>query len=605
MKTNFKKASLLLAAVCMAAGCTSASSSAASEGSTSAAMTAGTYTGTATGMDGTVKVDVTVDETSITSIEIVEENETEGVGDEALVLIADEIMETQSIAVDTVAGATVSSAAMKAAVTDALSQAGADTSEWKREITVETSDETFDYDVVVVGGGIAGLVTAAQAHQAGANVALVEKLGVIGGSGVFSSGIFLGADSDETLESFKTTWVKRNKLQERNQVSEERVEAMSEVVIDALGLLTTAGVDYTFDADKGFCFATATEKAEENAASIELATAEVSAKGGAQLMNSLESYLIEEGVDIYMNTKAEELIVDDNGAVTGVVCSAKTGTKTFNVASVVLATGGYARNNDLALELAEDTGYNYTAACAGDTGDGIEMALAAGAAKSDFNESMSGVFCADPYDMPTIGQKNNSYPWTCLLVNNDAERPVSEAAGTHDQMVYYINMGEADYGWVIMDEEIAADFLNLDEYLNSSASYIEAYKEDSVEALAADMNVDAEKLQATIDRYNELCAAGEDTDCGKAAEYLSAIDDGTYYAVKEYDMTRSNYGGIKTGLNAAVLNEAGEEISGLYAAGIISSGDTFGDYYPGGEALAVGVYMGYIAGTNAAANAAK
>lgn len=258
--------------------------------------------------------------------------------------------------------------------------------------------------------------------------------------------------------------------------------------------------------------------------------------------------------------------------------------------------------NDLTLELAEDDGYNYTAASVGDTGDGILMAMAIGAAKSDFYESMSGIFCAVPYDMPTIGQKNNSYLFNCLLVNSSVQRPISETAGTHDQIVYSINYGVAGFGWIVMEQEIANEFLNLEEYLSKTIdkSIIQAYKADSIETLAGMMGVDAAALQATVDRYNELCASGEDTDCGKDAKYLSAIDDGTCYAVKEYDMTRSNYGGSKTEMDGAVLNEAGESIPSLYAAGIVPSGNALGDYYPGGEAFAIGVYMGYICGTNAA-----
>lgn len=119
------------------------------------------------------------------------------------------------------------------------------------------------------------------------------------------------------------------------------------------------------------------------------------------------------------------------------------------------------------------------------------------------------------------------------------------------------------------------------------------------------MGVDAKALVATVDRYNELCEAGEDTDCGKDAQYLSALDDGTYYAVREYDMTRGNYGGIVTDTEGRVINTSDEAIPGLYAADIVSSGDSFGDYYPGSEALSVGIHMGYICGQNAAAYAAK
>ncbi len=140
------------------------------------------------------------------------------------------------------------------------------------------------------------------------------------------------------------------------------------------------------------------------------------------------------------------------------------------------------------------------------------------------------------------------------------------------QRLYFINDGKANGGWVVMDQEIANNYLHLEQYMASTAKgskVILAYKENSIEALAKDMGIDPAKLKATIERYNELCAKGIDEDCGKKPEYLSAIDDGTYYAVREYDMTRGNYGGIITGMDGRVLNADGKAIPGLYAAGII------------------------------------
>ena len=157
-----------------------------------------------------------------------------------------------------------------------------------------------------------------------------------------------------------------------------------------------------------------------------------------------------------------------------------------------------------------------------------------------------------------------------------------------------------------MDQAIADRFLNLDKYLQATkqgSPYLEAYKENSLEALAKDMKTDAKTLIATVERYNELCKAGRDDDFGKDVKYLDPIDDGTYYAVKEYDLTRGEFGGIVTNDKAQVVNAEGKPIKGLYAAGLISSGELFGDFYPGMEALGICSYMGFIAGREAAEEA--
>ena len=602
-------------------GCASASvpvaTTAASEAATetaatesadsSASLTDGTYTATAKGMDGDITAEVVIKDGKITAINYTEQDETAGVGDKGIKLMAESIIEHQSLAVDAISGATVSSSAVRMLVSDAIEQAGGDISEWKnREVSVEAKDETLDCDVVVVGAGIAGLAAAQKASREGANVIVVEKLAFGGGTSIFSSGSFIAADTAEAVPELVEKWVKRNKITERNPLDMDKINTACAVSPDVLELLTAANVDYKLN-EEGTMVPAASEQAKKNAENIQLATAKVKVKGGQALVNQLEDNLVENGVPIYFNTKATKLITDAENHVTGVICESKTGTKTINAKAVVLACGDYAWNDELTAELAPDALHNFTSTAVSNTGDGINMAVEVGAVKSAFGESMSGCFAPDPYDMPVVGQPNNSYPFECLLLDNKGNRPVSEALGVHDQMIYFINEGEADYGWVVMDQEIADKFLKLDEYLErtSEGSVIQAYKEDSIEALAKDMNLDPETVQATVDQYNKLCEAGEDTDHGKDAQYLSAIDEGPFYAVKEYDLTRGNYGGIETNLAGEVTDKDGNAIPGLYAAGIISSAGFFGDYYPGREALGVGAYMGFISGENAAKYAAK
>ena len=573
----------------------------------SASLTDGTYTATAKGMDGDITAEVVIKDGKITEINYTEQDETAGVGDKGIKLMAESIIEHQSLAVDAISGATVSSSAVRMLVSDAIEQAGGDISEWKnREVSVEAKDETLDCDVVVVGAGIAGLAAAQKASREGANVIVVEKLAFGGGTSIFSSGSFIAADTAEAVPELVEKWVKRNKITERNPLDMDKINTACAVSPDVLELLTAANVDYKLN-EEGTMVPAASEQAKKNAENIQLATAKVKVKGGQALVNQLEDNLVENGVPIYFNTKATKLITDAENHVTGVICESKTGTKTINAKAVVLACGDYAWNDELTAELAPDALHNFTSTAVSNTGDGINMAVEVGAVKSAFGESMSGCFAPDPYDMPVVGQPNNSYPFECLLLDNKGNRPVSEALGVHDQMIYFINEGEADYGWVVMDQEIADKFLKLDEYLErtSEGSVIQAYKEDSIEALAKDMNLDPGTVQATVDQYNKLCEAGEDTDHGKDAQYLSAIDEGPFYAVKEYDLTRGNYGGIETNLAGEVTDKDGNAIPGLYAAGIISSAGFFGDYYPGREALGVGAYMGFISGENAAKYAAK
>ncbi len=558
-----------------------------------------TYSATSQGIGGNIAIDVTLQDNQIKDIKITSENESAGVGDEALTIMKERVLSNQTINVDTVSGATISSNAFLSAMKDVLKQANQENA-FLKEVETKSIDETYDYDVVVVGSGIAGLCAGLNAAQLGAKVAIIEKLGIVGGTSIFSSGIFLMAKDEDIVDKTKSVWLSRNKIQEKNQVDENKVDSMLSSSPELMEMILNTGITYEIKEDSYF-YPDASDKAVQNANKIHLSTATTKQKGGENLLKYLKNAFLNIGGDIYVDTPATSLIQNKDQTITGVISESKYGTKTYNAKSVILATGDYAQNEEMTEELCETASGNYTATAIGNTGDGITMALNVGAVLDEFQESMSGIFAPDPYDMPIVGQPYNSYPYECLLINTSGERKISETAGTHDQMIYFVNDGEADYGWVIMDQEIADKFLNLDEYLEetSSNSVIQAYKETSIESLANDIEISKEKLQESIDRYNLMCTNQEDTDCEKDSQYLSAIDDGTYYAVKEYNCTRGNYGGILTNENAEVIDQDGNAILGLYAAGIISSGSYFGDYYPGCEALAVGAHMGYIAGKSA------
>ena len=568
-------------------------------------LTDGTYQSSAQGMDGTVSISVTVEGGVITAIDVLDDNETAGVGDKALEIIPGRVIENQSLAVDSVAGATISSAAIKAAIADAITQAGGDAAEWrKREVAIDKVDAEYEYDVVVVGAGLAGLTAALSAEQAGAKVALLEKQGIVGGTSIFSSGNFLAAGTDELIPDVVKAWDKRNKLQEVNKVNIELVEKLLAVSPTVLQMYNDVGVEFTYNDESYTASPVPSEKANKNAETIHMVNVNVKSKGGEALIASLAKRLEADGVDVYLSTPATSLLTDESGAVTGVVSeNEKTGTKTFKAKAVILCTGDYARDNELNAELAPETVGEYTATAVSNKGDGLRMAREAGAGVHAYQESLSGNFNADPYDMPVVGQPNNQFPFTILLVDRNGERKVSEAAGPHDQQVFFIYEDEPDHAWAIMDQDVADTFLNLETYLEkteSGSTFIQAFKADSIEALAEQIGLDPTVLAKTVEDYNALCEAGEDTQFGKDAQYLNPINDGTYYAVKEYDMTRGNYGGILTNDRFEVVTDAGEAIPGLYAAGIISSGDYFGDYYPGREALSLCAHGGYIAGQNAA-----
>ena len=159
--------------------------------------TAGTYTASADGNNGPVTVEVDFDDSAITAVRVTEHAETAGICETPIERIPAAIVENQSLAVDAVAGATNTSNAILAAVEDCVKQAGGDPEALKGAVESAPTEELEDMsaDVVVVGGGIAGLTAALTAAQAGADVILVEKQAVVGGSGLLTAAGFYGAET--------------------------------------------------------------------------------------------------------------------------------------------------------------------------------------------------------------------------------------------------------------------------------------------------------------------------------------------------------------------------------------------------------------------------
>jgi len=175
------------------------------EPSGKAAMTAGTYTATKQGMNGDVAVEVVVSADEIKSVTVTGNLETPGIGspltdasgnilpeggEAPTELIPKEIVAAQSVKVDTVSGATITSAAIIGAVTDCLTQAGANIDEWKDAPAPAAAAANDAADVIVVGAGGAGLAAAVSAAQNGASVIVVEKNGEVGGDTLVCGAIY-------------------------------------------------------------------------------------------------------------------------------------------------------------------------------------------------------------------------------------------------------------------------------------------------------------------------------------------------------------------------------------------------------------------------------
>lgn len=559
--------------------------------------TPGTYTATAQGLNGPLTLSVTFDAQSITEIKIGEHSETAGISDAPIERIPAAIIEGQTLAVDTVAGATFTSKAILAAVEDCVKQAGGDVEALKAaggKAEVEKTAVTLDAEVLVAGGGIAGLTAAIAAADQGAKVTLIEKMPAVGGTTITAGAYFLAVESslnnpnniDDSIDSLMEYWHKVMDAgpSDTGYPDYDRVRNVLSDSGKTVDYLVSVGVPFLPDISSPF--------GPTPIANVE--------GRGAGLIAALEAAAKEKGVEIMLECKAESLITDASGAVTGVKASTATEDLTINAKSVVLATGGFGSNPDMVKERSPEIVNVVPQSAAGSTGDGILMAEAIGAARfKNYWTAFNSVAPSSEYTR-AVAEASKLTVASQLLINSKGERFANEVAEFRAELPYKF-VKDANYPHYVLFDSSNAELVPT---LEAGIELGEVFKGETIEELATAIGADAATLKATYDRYNTLAKAGKDEDFGKAADMMVPLETGTLYAVKFYPTTFGSTGGVVTDVATGnVLREDGTGIKNLYAAGEMSNRDFYNQHYILAASLAFYSTMGMRAGIAAAANA--
>lgn len=576
---------------------TTAAATAASE--EAGIYTPGTYTGTAAGKNGDVKVEVTFSANAIDSVKVVEHSETAGISDGAIENIPAAIVENQSLAVDTVSGATITSDAILKAVADAVAQAGGDVEALKNAAAPagEKEAKELSADVIVVGGGGAGMAAATRLAQLGKSVILVEKSGFLGGAISVSGGnqVVMGSQlqidngvADDSVESMVADF-------EANGANKNNKEILT-LFAENVGATTDWLV-----ASCGVTFEEGLHQLGEYSHNRELAYT----GGGAGFAEAMRKAVEEAGVQVLLNTKAESLIAD-NGTVTGVKAASSDADYTLTAGNVVLATGGYGANKDMLTDEMKSALYYGPASS---TGEGIQMAQAVGAQTANMEYGKrypNGIEVSEGMAKSTIAGNIVGWTMSAILVNKDGNRVVNEKASNRTILeeelkqeggeLYLLLDAETFEAWKAKLAPAGISDADIEKYLeaNGTATPVFAHGETLEEAAAA-AGINADNLKATVEKYNGFVAKGSDDDFGRAATYLTkTIGEGPYYIVEQKPRFATTMGGLVINTSMQVLNESGEPISGLYAAGE-NCGQVMGDDSPSGANNAWALTSGKLA----------
>lgn len=563
-------------------------------------MTPGTYTAEAEGFHGTIKLEVTVDAEAITGIEVVEHSETAGIGEAALPVLVESVLEHQTTGVDSVAGATVTSEAFKAALTDALTQAGADMDKMSQPVEADELEAvTMEADVVVVGAGAAGLSAGLKAAQDGKNVIILEKMGVIGGASAMAGSGTMATGS---------TWQKEDGYEDSpEQLVEDMMENGHNKNDRATVELFANTIGEAFD-----------WLVDENGAAVPYKrsgepTRTYSGVGrGAGVCQSLCDKFLAEGGTLLLNTPATALIIND-GAVTGVMAEGEGKAYTINAKAVVLASGGYGANDELVPD--EYKAFVY-AGHAGAEGDAIAMVepLDADLINMDLiNTQPNSMILPSGLGQYCNPGVSRAYAAGGFMVNQDGERFFNEQANAWDLMQA---MKANDAQYLIMDQ---AAFDGFNAGMTGSKIYtmedVETWLADdyegqpvmktaaTLEELADKLGIPADALSASAQAFNEAAASGSADEFGRTPAAAQS-EEGPYYALEMHIRYYASLGGLHINDGMQVLNTQQEAIPGLYAAGEVVGG-LEGDVYMGGTLFGWAIASGYEAGIAAAAYTAE
>ncbi len=552
--------------------------------------TEGTYTGTTRGMNGDLTVEVSFSSDSITDIAVKDQVETYGIGygmnTTPIEVMPKKMVEAQSVNIDSITGATITSMAIKRAVSDCVGQAGGDIAAMAEIHEAQEYEENMEADVVVVGGGAAGLSAAIAAAEAGADVVIVEKQGITGGSTTRSGGKVLAAGTSwQTKQNFEDTPEQMYDYLmgfSKGLINENLLKNFCDASAENLAWLEEVGMKVK---DVEPIHSSLTPWRVHNS---EGGGGQTSGHGG-QITVPLTNKAEELGIRFVYNTSGKELITNDDGSVKGVKAVTADGKSiTINSNAVILATGGYASSEEMMARYKDFLPSNKnTAVPVGNIGEGLTMAEAIGA-KNFESEGLQLVYVSY-----TCGVGINEE--SGLIVSANGERVVNEWS-YQSHVAEALAQAKSPLGYYIATDNDPNPTVQYGITLDSTI------KAATVEELAEQLSMDSTVLKATVDRYNELCAKGEDEDFGKPAEYMIPLEGETYYAIAMNPGSSVTFGGLEINENSQVLNTENKPIKGLYAAGEVAFTGLFGTEYPCcGMAIGSAVYFGRIAGTNAAA----
>lgn len=560
-----------------------------------------TTQGTGVGKHGDVTVAVTFDSGKIKDIKIVKQQENPVLAAKVFTDLKQHVIDTNSVQLDAISGATFSSKGFLDAVADAAKKAGVTLSKADKKAikkAVKALPKESSYDVVVIGAGGAGFSAAIEAKNAGANVVLLEKMPAVGGNSLISGAEMnaaknwvqpkLGINDDSPELHAEDTYKGGDMKGDMNVI-----KVMTHNALDAAKWCR----DYLgvrFEDDNLFFFGGHSRKR----ALIPVGHT------GTEFITKFQAKADELGIPIITNMKAEELIKDKSGRVVGVKATMNGASYTFNAkGGVVLATGGFGANPEMVKKYNPKIDERFkTTDAPGTTGEALYMAERAGAQLVNMGYIQTYPIC-DPIS-GVIELIADARFDGAIMLNQEGKRFVEELQ-RRDVLSEAILKQTGGYCWVLWNDKIGS----ISNTVKEHPTEYEAFTKQGIMATCDDLKCVADftkipfdSLKGTVNRVSSMTGKGNDKDFNHRSGLVD-MTQGKYYVIKAVPSVHHTMGGVRINEKAQALTAEGKAIPGLWAAGEVT-GVTHGTNRLGGNAYTDIIVFGRIAG-KAAAEAAK
>ena len=640
-----------LAACESASSAVSGAASAGSAPAAGAVYIPGTYEGTAEGISSTVKVTMTFSETAVTDVVVDTSGETASYGAAAAEELQKQLLEAGSAEIDGVSGSTITSdAVMKAAqscyaqakgeaVVTAVQLPSGDENDWlgtEPDIDEEAITETWDTDILIVGAGNGGMCAAAYAAQNGLDFRVIEQNVAVQDTRHWYGAIDTSAAKAAGAEPCDRAKLLSEISRYASGKCDQRVVKTwideSAAMHDFVSGILEGEYGWTCEFTSGSEATWPAENAEHNTDYLypvqehNYMASETAA--GMQRNQAFQDYIEKLGYSIDFNTALAKLEKDDTGRITGIIAQSNDDGHFIRINAakgVLLACGGYP-GNPYMMEQLDPLGTSVTTACSyspADRGYGIRAAVWAGAnldkeaAPMLFDRGVvppgqdagyvdsESAFGGKAFPGPIRQYNPGTQPF--LKVNRHGQRFANESCPYNDIVYAAAHQPGRVYAQIHDDNwyEDVQRFHTIGcsaQTRNGGPDYVlpkmeeaEAagcfFRADTIEELADKLGFtgeDKDNFLATVERYNELYDAQEDTDFGKPAYRLSAIRKAPFYGCWLGASLLTTEQGIAINEKGQALDTNNEPMPGLYITGDMS-GSFFANNYP---CLMAGVAMG-------------